>query len=148
MIYNRIPAVFGELRKATTRPINYQYDEKQVLVISGIELPDYYEVDFCNEGDSETITIVAEGDEVQIPDDFLLTGKRIKAYIVVFGTDTGAVETRYEITIPVNKRPERTDMDPTPAEQLQIDVLVNLLNDAVETCGVPITDTQIDSLFV
>lgn len=132
MIYNKIPAVFsGTSRIAIAEPVNYQYDVAQILVISGLELPEYYEVDFCNVGDTQTITMVATADGVAIPDNLLLTGKRIKAYIVVQGEDEGAVETRYEVTIPVNKRPERSDIEPTPSEQSTIDSLIAALNDGV-----------------
>ena len=132
MIYNKIPAVFsGTSRIAIAEPVNYQYDVTQILVISGLELPEYYEVDFCNVGDTQTITMVGTADGVAIPDEFLATGERVKAYIVVQGEDAGAVETRYEVTIPVNKRPERTDIQPTPAEQQQIDALVALMSQVV-----------------
>lgn len=132
MIYNRIPIVFGPLRSVAGPTISYQYDVKQFLVIKGLNLPDRYEVDFANEGDARSITMLNTENGVQIPDDFLLTGKRIKAYIVLQGEDEGAVETRYEITLPVKQRPARTDIQPTPAEQLQIDTLVAALNDAVD----------------
>lgn len=132
MIYNKIPAVFsGTSRIAVADPVNYQYDVTQILVISGLELPEYYEVDFCNVGDTQTVTMIGTDDGVAIPDSFLATGKKIKAYIVVQGEDDGAVETRYEVTIPVNKRPERTDIEPTPAEELVIDGLIAALNDGV-----------------
>lgn len=134
MIYNKIPAVFsGTSRIAIAEPVNYQYDVTQILVVSGLELPEYYEVDFCNVGDTQTITMVGTADGVAIPDEFLATGERIKAYIVIQGEDEGAVETRYEVTIPVNKRPERTDIQPTPAEQQQIDSLVAILESAGRT---------------
>lgn len=133
MIYNKIPIEFGKLRQITGPTVSYQYDVTQYLVISGIpDLPGVFEVDFCNEGDSSTITITGQDGEVAIPDEFLQTGKRVKAYIVIQGEDEGAVETRYEITLPVRQRPQRTDIEPTPAEQLQIDTLVTALNDAVD----------------
>lgn len=130
MIYNRILVTFDGQRSITGPLVSYQYDVKQFLVIQGLELPAYYEVDFCNEGDEQTITMVGDEDGVQIPDDFFLTGKRIKAYVIVQGEDDGAVETRYEVTLPVRQRPERTDIDPTPAEQTQIDMMVELMGKA------------------
>ena len=130
MIYNHIRVTIGPLCKALGPPINYQYDVTQILVIEGLTLPEYYEVDFCNEGDASTITIPATGDGVPIPDDFLLTGRPIKAYIVIAGSDND-VQTRYEITLPVNRRPTRSDIHPTPAEQLQIDQLIAVIGDAV-----------------
>lgn len=132
MILNKIPASFGKDRSITLEPINYQYDAKQFLVISGLDLPEYYEVDFCNEDDEQTITMSGDSAGVEIPDDFLLDGRNIKAYLVLTGEDEEAVETRYEITIPVKCRPTRIDIDPTPAEQQQIDNLIAQMNDAVE----------------
>ena len=118
MIYNRIPIAFGGLHKIIGPTISYQYDVTQFLVFNGLELPAYYEVDFCNERDAQTITMVGTADGVAIPDEFLQTGKKVKAYIILHGEDEGAVETRYEITLPVTPRPTRTDIQPTPAEQL------------------------------
>lgn len=93
MTYNRIPVTFEAfVRIVTGPPISYQYDVKQMLIIKGLDLPEYYEVDFCNDGDAQTITMVGTADGVQIPDVFLMTGKKVKAYIILTGTDEGAVE--------------------------------------------------------
>lgn len=135
MIYNRIPIALGGLTKVKGPAINYQYDQKQILILSGLELPDYYTVDFCNDGDQQTKPMVGTAEGVEIPDEFLLTGRPVKAYLVVTGEDDGAVETRYEITLPVNQRPVRTDITPTPAEQSTIDGLIEAMNQAV-------TDTE------
>ena len=132
MIYNYIPIQIGGYYKVTGPEISYQYDELQFLVLTGVQLPAAFQVDFCNEGDTSTITMVGTNSTVQIPDEYLLTGKRIKAYIVLTGSDEGAVETRIEITLPVNRRPSRTDIEPTPAEQSTIDSLVAAMNEAVE----------------
>lgn len=131
MVYNRIPVTFSGQRAVNGPVVSYQYDVQQFLVIQGLELPDYYEVDFCNEGDTQTITMIGNGNSVEIPDNFLQTGKRVKAYIVVHGEDEFAVETRYEVTLSVRQRPERSDIQPTPAEQVQIDSLLEALNDGV-----------------
>lgn len=131
MIYNKIPVAFGELRRITGPAINYQYDAVQVLVITGLELPETYRVDFCNVGDAKTISMVGGADGVQIPDQLLVDGRWVVAYIVLTGEDEGAVETRYEVRLPINKRPARSDIEPTPAEQQQIDSLIEALNDGV-----------------
>lgn len=130
MVYNQITIAFGKSSRVTGKPINYQYDEKQILIITGLDLPEYYTVDFCNEGDEETIPMVGTAEGVQIPDDVMKSGKNVKAYIVLTGEDED-VQTRYEITIPVNVRPKRTDIQPTPEEQSEIDSLVYAMNDAV-----------------
>ena len=128
MTYNKIQVAFGALKKITGPSLQWQYNEKQILVITGLDLPEYYAVDFCNEGDADTITMTASAAGVEIPDQFLLTGKRLIAYIVV--VDGEAVNTIGQITFPVNVRGRRTDISPEPAEQQQIDELVNLLNNA------------------
>ena len=135
MIYNYIPVQIGEYYKVTGPSISYQYDVKQYLVLTGVVLPEFFLVDFCNEGDTTTMPMTGTGNTVEIPDACLLTGKRIKAYIVVSGLDAGASETRIEITLPVNRRPARTDITPTPAEQSTIDSLIEAMNTAVEDAG-------------
>lgn len=131
MIFNRIPVALGPFTKVTGPTVSYQYDEKQILVLTGVTLPEYYEVDICNEGDARTVTMVGTADGVLIPNAFLRTGRKVKAYVVLQGQDPGAVETRYEITLPVYVRPAREDIDPTAAEQQQIDELVAALNNGV-----------------
>lgn len=131
MTYNKIYVTFGALRKIISAPVNYQYDVTQILVIQDLELPEYYEVDFCNEGDSATKTMVGTASGVEIPDNYLKTGKNVKAYVVIAGSEED-VQTRYEITIPVTQRPLRDDIQMTSDQQLQVDALVAALNDGVE----------------
>ena len=132
MILNHIPVTIGCLAKVTAAPINYQYDQVQILQIEGIELPESYRVDFCNPGDAATITMVGTAEGVEIPNQLLATGRPVIAYVVLTGTDENAVETRYQITLPVNKRPPASDIQPTPAEQSTIDSLIEAMNTAVE----------------
>ncbi len=131
MIYNHIPVSFGALRTITAPRILFQEDVVQFLDITGLDLPELFNVDFCNVGDSTTKPMTGENGSVRIPDEYLASGKDIEAYILLTGTDDGAVETRYKVTIPVKSRPTRTDIQPTPAERLEIDVLTEQLNTAV-----------------
>ena len=131
MTYNKIQVAFGALRKIISAPINYQYDVTQILVIQDLELPEFYEVDFCNEGDSITKTMIGTASGVEIPDNYLKTGRNVKAYIVIVGSEED-VQTRYEITIPVTKRPLRDDIPLTNDQQKQVDSLVAALNSGVE----------------
>lgn len=128
MVYNKIQVAFGALKKITGPSLEWQYNEKQILVITGLDLPEYYAVDFCNEGDADTITMTASAAGVEIPDQFLLTGKRLIAYIVV--VDGEAVNTIGQITFPVNPRGARTDISPEQKEQQQIDQLIATMNEA------------------
>lgn len=130
MVYNRIQVAFGALKRITGPTINYQYDVQQILVINGLDLPEYYVVDFCNEGDATVIPMTGTSDGVEIPDSLLQTGKPVKAYIVV-SSGQGDVQTRYEVKLPVNVRPTRADIDPTDDQQQQIDALVAALNSGV-----------------
>lgn len=142
MIFNRIPVALGPFTKVTGPTVSYQYDEKQILVLTGVTLPEYYEVDICNEGDARTVTMVGTADGVLIPNAFLRTGRKVKAYVVLQGQDPGAVETRYEITLPVYVRPAREDIDPTSAEQQQIDELVAALNSGVNRAETAATEAE------
>ena len=127
MTYNKIYAVIGEERHIVLDPINF----KQILVISGETVPDYYEADVCNAGDTATLTMVGTAaDGVEIPDKFLLDGRNVLVYVVIPGSG-GDVQTRYDITIPVDERAEREDIDPSEAEQQQIDSLIAALNSGV-----------------
>ena len=131
MTYNKIYAVIGEERHIVLDPINYQYDIKQILVIQGETVPDYYEADVCNVGDTATLTMIGTAaDGVEIPDTFLQDGRNVLVYVVIPGSG-GDVQTRYDITIPVDERGEREDIDPSEAEQQQIDSLVAALNSGV-----------------
>ena len=131
MTYNRIPVTLGKYRKVTIDPVNWQYDVVQILAITAENLPEYYIVDFCNEGDDTTIPMTGSSDGVQIPDEFFQDGRAIKGYVVIAEAD-GSSQTRYEITIPVTARPSRSDITPTPSEQSQIDNLIAQMSDAVE----------------
>lgn len=125
-------AVFdGSRRKAITCPL-FQYDYGQILKISGVELPASYQVQFSNTEDGGiSKTMLGDADGVQIPDEYLLTGEYIYAFIFLHeGTDDG--ETEYVIEIPVIRRPVPSEETPTPAEQSLIDQLLEQLNQGVE----------------
>lgn len=129
MNYKTITVAFGALRKITGPTLQWQYNEKQYLVITGLDLPAIYEVDFMNKGDTETTTMPSTENGVEIPDQYLLDGRPLIAYVVV--VDGESVNTVGEITFPVRSRGMRNDISPEPAQQQQIDSLVNLLNEAV-----------------
>ena len=144
MNYKTITVAFGALRKITGPALQWQYNEKQYLIIKGLDLPEVYAVDFMNQGDTDTITMTPTAEGVLIPDQFLRDGRPLIAYIVV--VDGESVNTVGEITFPVNNRGQRTDIQPTPAEQQQIDTLVNKLNEAVsllQNVGLAVDDEGI-----
>lgn len=130
MAINVIIADLAGKRTAELPTVNYQYDIHQYLQITGIELPDYFAVDFCNLGDTSTITVVYGANGAQIPDSLFLTGKPIKAFIVLNGPND-STQTRYEITLSPADRPARSGVTPTPAEKDTIDSLIEELNNGV-----------------
>lgn len=132
MNINRIPVAFYGKRKVVAPEISYKYNQKQVLEIQGFYgLPDYFRVDFANEGDTLAKSVIGTPDGIEIPDEYLLTGKAIKVYIVLGGPDE-SVQTVAEIDIPVRGRLPVSEETPTPEERSIIDELIAALNDGVE----------------
>ena len=131
---NVTKAAFGGLREVTTSPL-WQYDYGQILKITGLDLPQAFEVHFSNSRKSgETITQIGTDSQVTIPDMYLTSGADIYAFIFLHdGTDDG--ETEYVIKIPVRERPEPSDIEPTPEQQDFITEAIAALNTAVAQCG-------------
>ena len=129
MTYNKIYVSFGALRKITGPALQWQYNETQYLIINDLNLPEYYAVDFMNQGDTNTIRMTPTEEGVLIPDQYLLDGRPLIAYIVVI--DGESVNTIAQITLPVNTRGEPSDISPEPARQQQIDSLIAALNSGV-----------------
>lgn len=115
-----------------TKPL-YQYDYGQVLKFEGVELPAVYEVHFSNTDQAGTAKAqIGDADGVQIPDEYLLTGQPVYVWVFVHtGTEDG--ETEYKCIIPVNKRAQKEDTEPTPVEQDIITQAIAALNTAVES---------------
>ena len=132
MNINRIPVAFYGKRRVVAPEISYKYNQKQVLEIQGFYgLPEYFRVDFANEGDALAKSVIGTPDGIEIPDEYLLTGKAIKVYIVLGGPDE-SVQTVAEIDIPVRGRLPVSEETPTPQEQSIIDSLIAALNEGVE----------------
>ena len=119
----------GEIR--VTAPRVFQWAYGQMLVIQGIDLPDYYETHFCNEGDTETETMIGDSSGVRVPDHLLDTGKDVYAYIFLHVEETDG-DTEFVIRIPVVKRPKPTDIEPSPEEETVIGQLIVDLSEAEE----------------
>lgn len=128
---NIVTAYLGNGRTATTAEI-YQWDYGQVLCISGITLPYSFQTHFSNEPRSGTAKpFIGTDGEVDIPDEYIITGKTIYAWIFLHETDADG-ETMYAITIPVIPRPKPVDEEPTPVQQSEINQLLSALNGGVE----------------
>ena len=125
-------ANFADGSRVTRTSAVYQYDYGQILQFSVLELPSAYEVHFSNQESLGTSkTSIGNEDGVVIPDEYLLSGEKVYAWIFLHeGLDDG--ETEYKITIPVNKRARPTDIEPTPVQQDVITQTIAELNSAVE----------------
>lgn len=101
------------------------------LKIEGVELPSTYQVDFSNDEHSgSSVTMIGNADGVQIPTQFIKTGKDVFAFLYHVGADYG--RTVYKFRIPNKLRPDRTNEEPTPEEQSVIDQTISALNEAKE----------------
>lgn len=126
---NIITPVFNGQRGVTNAV--YQYDYGMILDLSGIaDLPDTFEVQFCNRCGQRTLPQVASGSSVAVPDVYLTTGLGVEAYVFIHtGADDG--ETVYQISIPVIRRPVPAEGTPTPVQQSAITEAIAALNAGV-----------------
>lgn len=110
----------------------WQYDYGQKLIIEGLDLPDTYEVHFGNkEVYGSTKTQIGTADGVTIPDEYLISGEPLFVFIFLHdGTDDG--ETEYKAKIYVKRRPEPSDVEPTPQEQSAITQALAAFNKATD----------------
>lgn len=126
---NIIPAVFGAQRTITLAP-RYRYDYGQLLKITGARLPDVYEVHFANEGQTEAMRVLNDGEYVPVPDELFTTGKDILAWIYVH-MDEDDGETVYKMRVPVNDRARPEDYQPTPVEIGIVEQAIAALNRSI-----------------
>ena len=113
-----------------TTPAVWQYAYGLELRISGVTLPETFELQMCNEGDSETKTAVGQNGVVLIYDEYLETGKDIFCYLFLHDAETDGRTVR-KIIIPIKRREPPSDLEPTPVEQDVITQAIGALNRAV-----------------
>lgn len=121
---------FGSLRTKTTQPM-YRLDMEQYLLFTDIDLPTSYRVDFGLSETGDTISMIGTEDGVLIPDNLLINPGTLHAWVWV-DTGTYGGKTCYHAIIPVKKRGNVTDIEPTPSEQSTIDTLIRAMNEAVD----------------
>lgn len=134
---NTITATLISRRNTVTEAL-YQYDYGQVLLIVGLELPSVFEVHFANEGSTQTKTAIGRDGQVEIPDEYLLSGKPINAFLYLHAGSVDG-ETEYKIKIPVRARPQPGDTPPTPVQQDAIDQAIQALNSAVDEANAAVS---------
>lgn len=84
MATNVTTAVFGEsCNTATASPSLVQWDKGQVLQISGLDLPDAYQVEFSTVYTRNAIPRVGDASGVEVPNELLQRSAPITAYIKI-----------------------------------------------------------------
>lgn len=128
---NIITADFEDSRQIITREL-YQGDYGQRIVIKGLTLPQTFEVHFSNgrNSNNKAKTVIGTNNQVEIPDEYLLTGKNIYAWVFLHQENDDG-QTRYVIKIPVLQKPVVINQQPTPVQQDTITTIIAALNEAV-----------------
>lgn len=128
---NIISAAYCGTTYITTRPA-WLIDYGMVLKLEGLELPNVYEVDFANNKSEKATRVLGGPDGVVIPDKFFLSdAPQIFAWLYLHtGEDDGY--TKIQVTIPLSRRPDITDEQPTPEERSLIEQAIAALNTGVE----------------
>lgn len=137
---NVIKAAFGGSAFTKTQKV-FQWDGEDKLVFVGIDLPESYQVHFSNSLSGESKTALGTPDGVMIPPEYFVPGSEIYAWIWLSG-DVGGY-TKYQVTIPVYRRAQPTDVTPTPAQKSALDQAIDALNDATEAIPAQI-DTALE----
>lgn len=86
----------------------YQHDKG--LKIRLLNVPDFHtlllQIELCNVGDKKIkYTLPYLGEDVEIPEDLLTSGRNILIYLYVKGEDWG--KTIFEVVLNVTRRPSR-----------------------------------------
>ena len=128
---NIIVAAFDNKAYVQTASL-WQWDQGQILRITGLDLPPSFVAEFSNTYDRGTaVTQVGSDGQVSIPDTLLQSGCPIFCWIVL-SSGEGDRETVVSINMPVLRRAQPTGETPTPAQQSAIDQAIAALNAALE----------------
>lgn len=130
---NIITAVFNGSKFATTDYL-WQYDYGQILKISGIDLPELYEVHVSGSASGSAVTVFGDANGIAIPDEYLMKSGSITMYIYLHTGESDG-ETEYKITIPVKSRVKPTHEEPTPVQQSEVERLIALCKEILENGG-------------
>ena len=138
---NIVTVTIGDATFYKTDPVFQYNDGAQILKIDGITLPPSYRVDFSNYIDShEALSVLGDSSGAVIPSEILANGNTIWAFYVDVAVD--ATTTLYRIEIPVIKRPEPEDYEPSPEER---GIIEQLVADVSELKGDLSTSASIDA---
>ena len=126
-----VDVFFCGKRTCRTQAIT-QRDHGRIYRFCDLNLPNTFEIHFANSQIGQSKRVIGENGEVEIPDEFLVDGQNVYAFIFLHETpDDG--ETRYMIISPVTPKGPVEDSQPTPVQQDIITQAIAALNAGVET---------------
>ena len=106
---------FGSNQYATAKA-REQYSYGQEIAFSNIELPEVFQAYFSNSPTGEAKPVSGQNGKVLIPDEYFLSGETIYCYILVHDASTDG-RTKYVTKIPIEPRPELTEMELTEVQR-------------------------------
>ena len=106
---------FGSNQYATAKA-REQYSYGQEIAFSNIELPEVFEVYFSNSPTGEAKPVSGQNGKVLIPDEYFLSGEPVYCYILIHDASTDG-RTKYVAKIPIEPRPELTEMELTEVQR-------------------------------
>ena len=106
---------FGSNQYATAKA-REQYSYGQEIAFSNIELPEVFQAYFSNSPTGEAKPVSGQNGKVLIPDEYFLSGGTIYCYILVHDASTDG-RTKYVAKIPIEPRPELTEMELTEVQR-------------------------------
>lgn len=113
-------------------PSMHQWDQGQVLLITGLDLPATVEFHFFNEATTEAVRVAGYTIEgittTQVPNSLLQQPFNIYAYVYLTDAESARTEQKLRITVLPRPEPEPTSTDPNDPHY--ISGLSELLNQA------------------
>ena len=123
---NVVTAAFSGETFLTTEKL-WKGDYGQILSIQGLELPEYYEVQFASTKDGTPETRIGTSAGVTIPNKFLKATGYIYAWLFLH-EDENDGETKYQIKIPVEDKGIPIDQE-TPEDKTAVQQAIEALNE-------------------
>ena len=109
---NIVQIEFKGKNKAVAMSSLYRYDYGQILEFSDLtDLPEKFEVHFSNSTDGKSKTMLGENNRVDIPDEYLRTGRNVYGWIYLHTNGDEDGETVYVFTIKVKNRATPSDQE-------------------------------------
>lgn len=106
---------FGSNQYATAKA-REQYSYGQEIAFSNIELPEVFQAYFSNSTTGEAKPVSGHDGKVLIPDEYFLSGEPVYCYILIHDASTDG-RTKYVAKIPIEPRPELTEMELTEVQR-------------------------------